>query len=71
MYVRVDVDVDPEEVLRELSNEELAEIVAKRTKDASVTPRVLLARVYEEFRTRGDAPQCLRDYIYDVLGRIL
>lgn len=71
MYVNVSVDVNPEDVLEELSNEELAHIVAKRTKTETENPSVLLERVYQEFRTRGDAPQCLRDYIYDVLGRIL
>jgi hypothetical protein len=69
--VNVDVEVSAEDVLEELSDEELARIVAARTKISSENPAVLLERVYEEFRTRGDAPQCLRDYIWDVLGRIL
>jgi hypothetical protein len=71
VHVTVGVDVDPEDVLRELTNEELANIVAKRTKTETENPTVLLERVYHEFRRRGDAPECLRDYIYDVLGRIL
>lgn len=30
-----------------------------------------LEEVYEEFRTRGDAPPILRDYIYQTIDRIL
>jgi hypothetical protein len=30
-----------------------------------------LMAIYEEFRKRDDAPQCLRDFIYEQIGRIL
>lgn len=30
-----------------------------------------LELIYEEFRTRGDAPRSLRDFLYERIGRIL
>jgi hypothetical protein len=30
-----------------------------------------LMQIYEEFARRGDAPQVLRDYLYEKIGRIL
>jgi hypothetical protein len=30
-----------------------------------------LEAIYEEFRKRGDAPECLREYLYEKLGRCL
>ena len=32
---------------------------------------ISLTLIYEEFSRRGDAPQCLKDYIYHEIGRIL
>lgn len=73
MYVRVEVDVDASEVLKEMSDEELVAEIERRRKRAapSEQPSRLLERVYQEFRDRRDAPPSLRDYIYAVMGRIL
>ena len=71
MYVDVSVNVDPEDVLRELSDDELARILAKRQKEPLENPTLLLQRVYEQYRLRGDAIPDLREYIYQVLGRVL
>lgn len=34
-------------------------------------PEEDLSAIYEEFRKRGDAPECLRAFLYQNLGRIL
>ncbi len=31
----------------------------------------MLEQIYEEFRRRGDAPNCLREYLYEKIGRTL
>jgi hypothetical protein len=33
--------------------------------------RCSLEAIYEEFRRRGDAPECLRRYLDEKIGRIL
>ena len=33
--------------------------------------RVLLEEVYREFAKRKDAPECLRQLIYETIGRML
>jgi hypothetical protein len=30
-----------------------------------------LEAIYEEFRKRGDAPECLREFLYETIGRVL
>lgn len=67
----VEVDIDPDEALEEMSIEKIAEHLEFRRKGGAEAPHLLLERVYYEFRQRGDAPQVLQDYIYAVLGRIL
>lgn len=71
MRVSVNVDVDPGDVLSELSDEELAAVLAKRQKQPLADPAILLRRVYEEYSLRGDATPLLREYIYEVIGRVL
>lgn len=71
MYVSVNVDVDAYEVLSELSEKQLQEELASRTKSQDCLPSVMLHKIYEEFRTRGDAPQILKDYLWDMIGRAL
>jgi hypothetical protein len=41
--------------------------------DGSLEPKPIteMAEIYEEFRRRGDAPECLRTFLYQQLGRIL
>lgn len=70
--MRVRVDVDDAEVLSELSTKDLSDELERRQKVQPVERAVIsLTRVYEEFARRGDAPQCLKDYIYQEIGRIL
>jgi hypothetical protein len=71
MYVNVDVHVDADTVLTEMTIEEIEEHLAARSKDRTESPHLMLERVYEEFRRRGDAPKILIDYIWAVLGRVL
>jgi len=72
MRMTVEADVDGDEVLESMSIEAIAEHLEGRRKGGDMeAPHLLLRRVYEEFARRGDAPQVLRDYIYQVLGRIL
>jgi hypothetical protein len=39
--------------------------------DLTCNQKEQLDRIYEEFRRRGDAPECLRTFLYQQLGRIL
>jgi hypothetical protein len=71
MYVSVDVEVDPEDVLDQCSDQEVARLAAKRLKQLTADQQVLLERVFYEFARRGDAPQCLREYLYEVMGKTL
>lgn len=66
--VSVDVDVHIDDVLDELSDEDLAELIGTRL--GSSVPGGALA-VYEHFALHGGAPQVLRDYLYEVTGRTL
>lgn len=68
-YREVEVSVDLSEVLSEATVEELQQELKDRDKQA-VAPVDLLT-IYEEFYRRGDAPQCLREYLYEKIGRIL
>ncbi len=72
MRVTVEADVDPGDVLEEMSIEDIAEhLESRRCGGDTEAPVLMLERVYYEFRQRGDAPKVLSDYIYAVLGRIL
>lgn len=70
-YASVEIDVS--EVIDQLDEKDLeAELKRRDSQRMDVgTDTVLLNEVYEVFRRRGDAPQCLREYIYRKLGRIL
>lgn len=65
--VNVSVDIDIDEVLSEVPVEQLEAELHQR----GVVNGASLLAVFEEFQRRGDAPQCLRDYIYEHLGRVL
>lgn len=72
MRMTVEADVDGDEVLENMSIENIAQHLEDRRKGGDAeSPHILLRRVYEEFARRGDAPEVLREYIYQVLGRIL
>jgi hypothetical protein len=68
VHIDEEVSVPIDTVLEECTDEQLREELDRRS--AGQPPRSLLA-VYEEFARRGDAPQVLKDFIYDTLGRVL
>lgn len=65
-----EVDVDVDEVLGELSDDDLAAAIARRGSNCRLSGGKLTL-IYEEFARRGDAPQVLKDFIYEAIGRIL
>lgn len=69
----VNVDVDVDEVLRELDEDDLQAALQRRNVTLSQVNRPVtkLTLIYEEFARRGDAPQVLKDFIYETIGRIL
>jgi len=73
----VEVHVDASDVLEELSDKEvLAELNRRSAKNAPAACREvydheLLEQTYYYFRDHRGAPDCLREYIYRVLGRTL
>lgn len=74
-YITVEVDVDADAVLCEITTEDLQEELELRRKDgARGTPSDLdrlLASVYEHYLLSGDAPPCLREYLWERLGRVV
>lgn len=75
MYVSVDVDVDPEDVLQELDDDKLREILAKREKKVMhgqlvEDERYLLEQIWLHYRGT-DVPHCLSEYLWRVLGKAL
>lgn len=70
-YASVEVEVS--DVLEQLEEKDLEEELRRRdSRRVDVgTDTVLLQEIYETFRRRGDAPPCLREYIYRRLGRAL
>lgn len=72
-YTTVEVEVEATDIIAQVDEcvleEELLRRDSRRTDIGTET--ILLGQVYETFRTRGDAPDCLREYIYRKLGRIL
>lgn len=71
--VDANIDVDVDEVLRALDDDDLAAALERRAKQVEFGRRSLsrLTLIYEEFARRGDAPKVLKDYLYDMIGRIL
>lgn len=69
----VNVDVDVDDVLRALDEDDLQAALQRRnvTLSQAKQPVTKLTLIYEEFARRGDAPQVLKDFIYDTIGRIL
>lgn len=70
-FVNVDVDVD--EVFRGLNEDDLQAALQRRqvTISQARRPVTKITLIYEEFARRGDAPQVLKDFIYETIGRIL
>lgn len=73
----VEVYVDGSDVLDDLDDKALREELDRRSrKNAPVGCREtydaeLLEQTYWHFRDRGGAPDCLREYIFRVLGKTL
>jgi hypothetical protein len=70
-HCSVNIDVSVDEVLRELDDDDLAAALERRAKKGEHKHVSKLTLVYEEFARRGDAPPVLKDYIYEMIGRIL
>lgn len=67
--IDVDVTIDVDDIIEEIETDDLIAELQRRNRDPS--SRVNLLTIFEEFQRRGDAPQCLKDFLYDALGRIL
>lgn len=59
---------EPEKDLGDFADSEISEEYRHRF---GSLPGDDLQPIYEEFRNRGDAPPCLREFIYQQIGRIL
>jgi hypothetical protein len=73
MYVSVNVSAD--EILEEMDDDQLREILAKREKKVMhgqlvEDERYLLEQIWLHYRGQ-DAPYCLREYVWRVLGKVL
>ena len=73
----VSVHVDASEVLEDLDDEDIQKELERRERikapsgSRPVGDTQLLEQVWWHFRDRGDAPPCLREYIWRVLGKAL
>ncbi len=65
----VTVNISPAELFENLDDEELIDEMAER--GYVVRDKAELLAIWEEFRRRGDAPECLRNYLYEMTGRSL
>lgn len=63
----VTVDIDPWEVISELSDEDL--IVEMKSRDIYNTPEETLIRIYEAKKLGKDYEKLLDELIYDTIGR--
>lgn len=72
VWADIDVAVNVDDVLRELDDDDLVAALERRAKNIAGQRAVTkLTLIYEEFRRRGDAPQILKDYLYEIIGRVL
>jgi hypothetical protein len=73
IYSTVEVEVDASEIIGQVDEVVLEQELLRRDSHRQDvgTDTVLLNEIYEVFRRRGDAPQCLSEYVYRKLGRIL
>lgn len=65
------VDADVDEVLGYLDDDDIVAALERRSKRNGNAGMTKMQLIYEEFRRRGDAPQVLKDFVYEILGRIL
>lgn len=71
--MRVSIEVDAAELFSELSDEEVEAEYRARDLDEALGQNhsLMLNRIYEFYRIEGKAPDCVREYIYAKLGKIL
>lgn len=71
--VTTTVDIDAEDVLEELSDETLRKELRKRCINVHdpAQERALLEQIWLHYRDKPDVPQCLRDYMWSTLGKVL
>lgn len=73
----VSVHIDASEVLEDLDDEDIQKEMERRERvkapggSRPVPDAELLEQVWRHFRDRGDAPPCLREYVWRVLGRVI
>jgi hypothetical protein len=71
----VEVFVDGSEVLNDLDEEALREELDRRARKKApvggheISDKQLLEQTYWHFRDNAGAPECLREYIYRLLGK--
>ena len=74
MYVTCEVDVDPCDVLDELTDDELIEELKRRKKELvaemDMGTKGCVEQLYMQYRGK-DAPEPLRTLVWSVLGRVL
>lgn len=63
----VDVEISIDDLVEQLDERDIHDLLAAVGRPGSSS----LNLVYEHFALHGGAPQVLKDYIYDTLGRIL
>ena len=77
MYVNVDVDIDRDDILREMDDEELIEELERRGKDFNTqfvdgdVAREKLTKIWLLRREGKSYDNELDDFIYYVLGKVI
>lgn len=71
--MRVSIDVDAIELFSELYDEEVEAEYEARDLDEALGQQtsLMLQKIYEFYRIEGKTPDCVREYIYAKLGKIL
>jgi hypothetical protein len=69
MYVNV--HIDESDVLRKVGAEDLRDELERRKEPAQKPLPAHILNVYEHYRRVGGAPECVREMVWDVLGRVL
>ena len=77
MYINVDVDVDTDDILREMDDEELIEELERRGKDFNTmfvdgdVAQEKLTKIWELRRLGKDYDTEVGDLLYYVLGKVI
>ena len=74
MYVTYEADIDPQDVLDELTDDELVDELKRRRKESlaevALDTKGCIEQLYMQYRGK-DAPEPLRTLVWSVLGRVL